>query len=88
MNWVQEQLDDEEIFPSKIGESEKPVSFSPVHCLTAIPCIHAIGVPFPKNFRETVKNIVRRLFRVYAHLYNHHFAQLCALSIEGKWNEG
>ncbi|KAK9900455.1 Mob1/phocein [Cystobasidium minutum MCA 4210] len=62
MNWVQEQLDDEEIFPSKIG------------------------VPFPKNFRDTVKNIVRRLFRVYAHLYNHHFAQLCALSIEAHIN--
>lgn len=42
------------------------------------------GVPFPKNFRETVRNIVRRLFRVYAHLYNHHFAQLCALSLEGE----
>lgn len=59
MNWVQGMLDDDAIFPSKIG------------------------VPFPKNFHATVKSIVRRLFRVYAHLYNHHFAQLCALSIEG-----
>lgn len=59
MNWVQTMLDDEAIFPSKIG------------------------VPFPKNFHATIKSIVRRLFRVYAHLYNHHFAQLCALSIEG-----
>lgn len=41
------------------------------------------GVPFPRNFIATIKSIVRRLFRVYAHLYNHHFAQLCALSIEG-----
>ena len=60
MNWVQGMLDDDAIFPSKIG------------------------VPFPKNFQATVKSIVRRLFRVYAHLYNHHFAQLCALSIEGE----
>lgn len=43
----------------------------------------ATGVSFPKNFQATIKSIVRRLFRVYAHLYNHHFAQLCALSIEG-----
>lgn len=43
-----------------------------------------IGVPFPKNFNTTIKSIVRRLFRIYAHLYNHHFAILCALSIEGK----
>jgi MOB kinase activator 1 len=59
MNWVQGMLDDEAVFPSKIG------------------------VPFNRTFHATVKSIVRRLFRVYAHLYNHHFAQLCALSIEG-----
>ncbi|KAM0790190.1 MOB kinase activator 1B [Microbotryomycetes sp. NB124-2] len=62
MNWVQGMLDDEAVFPSKIG------------------------VPFPRNFQTTVKSIVRRLFRVYAHLYNHHFAQLCALSIEAHIN--
>ncbi|KDE05458.1 mps one binder kinase activator-like 1B [Microbotryum lychnidis-dioicae p1A1 Lamole] len=62
MNWTQAQLDDEAVFPSKIG------------------------VAFPKNFVATVKSIVRRLFRVYAHLYNHHFAQLCALSIEAHIN--
>ena len=62
MNWVQGMLDDEKIFPSKIG------------------------VPFPPNFLATIKSIVRRLFRVYAHLYNHHFAQLCALSIEAHIN--
>ncbi|BGO93332.1 hypothetical protein NBRC10512_000067 [Rhodotorula toruloides] len=44
------------------------------------------GVPFPKTFQATVKSIVRRLFRVYAHLYNHHFAQMCALSIEAHLN--
>jgi MOB kinase activator 1 len=58
MNWVQSLLDDESVFPSKLG------------------------VPFPKDFPHTIKSIVRRLFRVYAHLYNHHFAQLCALSVE------
>ncbi|PWN50493.1 putative MOB1 protein [Violaceomyces palustris] len=62
MNWVQNQLDDEALFPSKIG------------------------VPFPKDFQATVKSILRRLFRVYAHIYNHHFAQICALSIEAHLN--
>ncbi len=33
MTWVQNQLDDESIFPSKIG------------------------VPFPKNFQQIVKNV-------------------------------
>lgn len=62
MNWVQAQLDDEELFPSKIG------------------------VPFPNNLPAVVKSILRRLFRVYAHIYNHHFAQVCALSIEAHLN--
>lgn len=59
LDWVQGQLDDENIFPSKIG------------------------VPFPRDFLATVKAILKRLFRIYAHLYNHHFPVLCALSIEG-----
>lgn len=42
-----------------------------------------IGVPFPRNFRDTVRTIVRRLFRVYAHIYSNHFDQICALGIEG-----
>jgi len=45
-----------------------------------------IGVPFPKNFRDTVKTIVRRLFRVYAHIYSNHFDQICALGIEAHLN--
>jgi len=62
MNWVQALLDDENVFPSKIG------------------------VPFPRNFRDTVKTICRRLFRVYAHLYSNHFEQICALGIEAHLN--
>jgi len=47
---------------------------------------HKIGVQFPKNFRDTVKMVVRRLFRVYAHLYSNHFEQICALGIEAHLN--
>jgi len=49
MTWVQRLLDDEAVFPSKIG------------------------VPFPKDFSRTVKQIFKRLFRVYAHIYHAHF---------------
>ncbi|KAH0839996.1 Mob1/phocein [Lanmaoa asiatica] len=59
MNWAQNILDDDNVFPNKIG------------------------VPFPRNFRDTVRTIVRRLFRVYAHIYSNHFDQICALGIEG-----
>eukprot|EP00045_Choanoeca_perplexa_P002147 m.23213 g.23213 ORF g.23213 m.23213 type:complete len:244 (+) comp11349_c0_seq1:197-928(+) len=55
MTWVQKQLDDQSLFPSKIG------------------------VPFPKTFLSVVKSILRRLFRVYAHMYHSHFKEIVAL---------
>jgi len=62
MTWVQNQLDDEAIFPSKIG------------------------VPFPKNFESIVKNIFKRLFRVYGHIYHSHFPKIVSLGEEAHLN--
>eukprot|EP01102_Stenamoeba_stenopodia_P009798 TRINITY_DN2901_c0_g2_i1.p1 TRINITY_DN2901_c0_g2~~TRINITY_DN2901_c0_g2_i1.p1 ORF type:complete len:217 (+),score=30.23 TRINITY_DN2901_c0_g2_i1:396-1046(+) len=62
MSWVQQQLDDENIFPSKIG------------------------VSFPKNFVNIVKNIFKRLFRVYAHIYHSHFPKIVSLGEEAHLN--
>jgi MOB kinase activator 1 len=79
MNWAQSLLDDEVVFPNKIGMCIFPAYPSilprPNQCL--------LGIPFPKNFRETVRTIFRRLFRVYGHIYSSHFDQICALGIEG-----
>ncbi|CDI98069.1 mps one binder kinase activator 1 [Echinococcus multilocularis] len=52
MTWTQNQLENEAIFPSKIG------------------------VPFPPNFLKVAKAILKRLFRVYAHIYNVHFREV------------
>ena len=41
-----------------------------------------IGVAFPKTFRASAKAISRRLFRVYAHLYLHHFEQMRKVGME------
>jgi MOB kinase activator 1 len=76
MNWAQNILDDEAIFPNKIGSS--PFSFPP-HPSSSV---YLLGVPFPRNFRDTVRTIIRRLFRVYAHIYSNHFEHICALGIE------
>ncbi|TFY53656.1 hypothetical protein EVJ58_g9333 [Rhodofomes roseus] len=62
MNWAQGLLDNEDVFPNRIG------------------------VPFPKNFRDTIRTIFRRMFRVYAHLYSNHFDHICALGIEAHLN--
>ncbi|KNC85024.1 hypothetical protein SARC_02778 [Sphaeroforma arctica JP610] len=62
MTWVQTQLDDELIFPSKIG------------------------VPFPRTFMSVAKNILKRLFRVYAHVYHSHFNKIVSLGEEAHLN--
>lgn len=52
MTWIQDQVDDESLFPSKIG------------------------APFPRNFLSIAKLILKRLFRVYAHVYHQHFKEV------------
>jgi len=42
--------------------------------------------PFPKHFLTVVKNIFRRLFRVYAHIYYSHFHKIVALGEEAHLN--
>jgi len=62
MTWVQNILDDETIFPSRVD------------------------VPFPKNFQSVVKQIFKRLFRVYAHIYYSHFHKIVSLGEEAHLN--
>ncbi|CAN6324060.1 unnamed protein product [Urochloa humidicola] len=62
MDWIETQLDDESIFPQKIG------------------------TPFPQNFKEVVKTIFKRLFRVYAHIYHTHFQMIMSLKEEAHLN--
>ncbi|NXS13074.1 MOB1A kinase, partial [Neodrepanis coruscans] len=89
MTWVQDQLDDETLFPSKIGKCSPgaqggtsqrvTVTTPPCHC--PIP-----GVPFPKNFMSVAKTILKRLFRVYAHIYHQHFDSVMRLQEEAHLN--
>jgi len=44
------------------------------------------GVPFPKNFLTIAKTILKRLFRVYAHLYHQHFSEVMQLGEEAHLN--
>jgi len=46
----------------------------------------SVDVPFPKNFKSVVKNIFKRLFRVYAHIYYSHFDKIVSLSAEAHLN--
>ncbi|KAL0308427.1 UNVERIFIED_CONTAM: MOB kinase activator-like 1A [Sesamum radiatum] len=44
------------------------------------------GVPFPTNFQDVVKTILKRLFRVYAHIYLSHFQKVVSLKEEAHLN--
>lgn len=45
-----------------------------------------VGAPFPANFRDVVKTIFKRLFRVYAHIYHSHFQKIVSLKEEAHLN--
>eukprot|EP00033_Pygsuia_biforma_P000632 GCRY01000746.1.p1 GENE.GCRY01000746.1~~GCRY01000746.1.p1 ORF type:complete len:212 (+),score=40.64 GCRY01000746.1:115-750(+) len=45
-----------------------------------------IETPFPKKFTSVVKNIFKRLFRVYAHIYYSHFEKIVSLGEEAHLN--
>jgi len=62
MTWIQDQLDDETVFPS------------------------TVGTPFTKKFMPIAKTILKRLFRVYAHIYHQHFTKVVELHEEAHLN--
>ncbi len=45
-----------------------------------------VGVPFPRNFQALIKQMVKRMFRIYAHIYCHHFSIIIALGEEAHLN--
>lgn len=46
------------------------------------------GVPFPANFQSTIRTIFKRLYRVYAHIYCHHYGVVRGLGLEAHLNTG
>ncbi|XP_050965580.1 MOB kinase activator 1A isoform X1 [Labeo rohita] len=95
MTWVQDQLDDETLFPSKIGLFEFPFvmnryTVKAFHTGSFVchlhHCLFRPGVPFPKNFMSVAKTILKRLFRVYAHIYHQHFDSVMQLQEEAHLN--
>lgn len=44
------------------------------------------GVPFSKSSYQTFRQILKRLFRVYAHIYCHHFDQITELGLQPHLN--
>ncbi|XP_010885921.2 MOB kinase activator 3B [Esox lucius] len=62
MDWIEVQINNEDIFPT------------------------SIGIPFPKNFIQICKKIICRLFRVFVHVYIHHFDRMIQMGAEAHVN--
>ncbi|XP_074077616.1 MOB kinase activator 3C [Macrotis lagotis] len=45
-----------------------------------------VGIPFPKNFQQVCTKILTRLFRVFVHVYIHHFDGIIAMGAEAHVN--
>uniref|UniRef100_F6XIV8 ATP synthase mitochondrial F1 complex assembly factor 1 n=3 Tax=Equus TaxID=9789 RepID=F6XIV8_HORSE len=45
-----------------------------------------IGVPFPRNFQQVCTKILTRLFRVFVHVYIHHFDSILSMGAEAHVN--
>lgn len=90
MTWVQDQLDDETLFPSKIGQlyyfKYNIFILIYINFILYILIFNFLGVPFPKNFLSIAKTILKRLFRVYAHIYHQHFSEVVQLGEEAHLN--
>lgn len=56
-----------------------------LHSATFFSCF-TLGVPFPKNFQQVCKKILSRLFRVFVHVYIHHFDSICSMGAEAHIN--
>jgi MOB kinase activator 1 len=85
MAWVQANIDNESVMPSKIGEP-LPLgififTWYQVWLLTLF-----IGVPFPKSFGTLIRQIFKRMYRVYAHIYCHHYPVVRELGLEPHLN--
>ena len=98
MDWIEAQLDDESIFPQKLGMLKffqivrsGPYIFPIFIGETNIKQYNSSyfvvpGSPFPENFQDVVKTIFKRLFRVYAHIYHSHFQKIVSLKEEAHLN--
>lgn len=64
-----------------IPEEPIPTSVKLLMALSPLP-----GTPFPKNFLPVVKKILSRLFRVFVHVYIHHFDRITQMGSEAHVN--
>lgn len=84
MTWIQNLLDDENVFPTKSGARHSCVTPPPLQ-LNLTFCL-LTGNDFPQAFPSTIKHVYRQLLRVFAHIYHAHYTQILHLRSEPHFN--
>ena len=78
MEWIEKQINNEDIFPVQVGTYT--LADVIIISLSSITHTHThTGVPFPKAFTPCCKKILTRLYRVFVHVYIHHFDKIQAI---------
>ena len=72
MKWILSLTEDDQIFP---------VQPSDIYTIGLL----QLDVPFPSNYQDIVKDIFRRLFRVYAHIYHSHMPFITSLQLDSQF---
>ena len=72
MDWIERQINDDTVFPSQVGE----MMSSPDIIRR---WLYFLGTPFLKTFNQISKKMLTRLYRVFVHVYIHHFDKLVAI---------
>ena len=74
LEWVQEQIENTQLFP-----------VSPASSSTSSTSSEPPAYPQP-DFDRTVQHIFKRLFRVYAHVYHSHYPYICSINADRALN--
>ena len=72
MEWIESIINNEGVFVVQAGKC-----YILIRKILLIATI--LGVPFPKAFIPICKKILTRLYRVFVHIYIHHFDKLVTL---------
>ncbi|RWS30172.1 MOB kinase activator-like 3 [Leptotrombidium deliense] len=91
MEWIEAQINNEDIFPAKTGKAPFLLSFALLWLFLHGLRISAVRVLLSGreksvNFVPVCKKILTRLFRVFVHVYIHHFDRLVAIGAEAHVN--
>ncbi|XP_046300204.2 MOB kinase activator 3A isoform X3 [Marmota monax] len=55
-------------------------------CCPPADALQLVGTPFPKSFLQVARKILSRLFRVFVHVYIHHFDRIAQMGSEAHVN--